>query len=435
MEFRRRLWSAGEYLAALLIILECRSVYTQAVEIDLHIPGAAVAALLLLLAMKMEKQSVRKALLRRWTVLVLALSVVLLALSAVSVPRDKLADFILRFWIALPVMVLLFYLDREEGRKLALFAKFSNIMAFLAALSLVFWILASQLHLVAAVGEWNARWLKQNFYANYFGVYFECQTVMFLGYSGFRNISIFCEPSMFSLCLAAALTYELFLRESFNPRGGRVLIDSGKLLVRRHQEFRRAKILLFSVTIITTFATSGIILLLLLLFLKYLGLRPGNIWLRVMKLLSLQGLLVIMGVLIYAVFQIRIPAAAWNSVVRSYTEGLRLWETAPFFGTGYLGNLQAAALLKSNSFFTILAEGGLALFAVYLVPLAGAVVFSFIYRRPGAAALAFAASFELLAVLVPYTYLVLMLLACCFSYLLQMWPEGGSSRMKKTDGG
>lgn len=418
MELQRRLCGGGEYLVVLLIILECRSVYTQAVEINFHIPGMAAAALLLLLALKMSGRWMRRPLLQRWAVLFLLVSVILLTLAVVSVPQARVVDFVLRFLVVLPALVLLFCLDREEGRELALLAKVSDVMAVLAVLSLVFWVLASQLQFVAPTGEWNSQWLTQSFYTCYFGVYFECHTIIFLGYSGFRNTGIFCEPSMYSLCLAVALIYELFLRETPKLSDGRVKIGAGKLLVRRHQEFRRLKILLFSVTIVTTFSTSGIVLLTLLLLLKYAGLRPKNLWLRMLKLLSFGAVLSVAALLVYAVFQIRIPAAAWNVVVSAYTEGLRLWETAPLFGTGYAGSTQAATLLKSNSFFAILAEGGLALFAVYLIPLTGAVVQSFVRRRPGLAALSFAATFELLAVLVPYTYLLLLLLAYCYSYLL-----------------
>lgn len=427
MELRRRVCSAGEYLAVLLIILECRSVYTQAVEINFYIPNMAAAALLLLLALKTSGRWVRRPLLHLWVALVLLLATVLLTLAVISVPQARLADFALRFLVVLPTLILLFCLDREEGQELTLLAKISNVMALLAVLSLVFWVLASQLQLVAPTGELNAQWLAQNFYTGYFGVYFECHTVIFLGYSGFRNGGIFSEPSMFCLCMAVALIYELFLRETPKPSGGRVRIGAGKLLVRRHQEFRRLKILLFSVTIITTFSTSGIILLSLLLFLKYAGLKPKNFWLRVLQLLSLGAVVSVVALLVYAVFQIRIPAAAWNVIVNAYTEGLRLWETSPLFGTGYAGSTQAAALLKSNSFFAILAEGGLALFAVYLVPLAGAFLLSLVRRRPGVAVLALAAGFELLAVLVPYTYMILLLLAYCFSYLLAEMNSRGKN--------
>lgn len=418
MGLRQRLCDGGEYLAALLVILECRSIYAQAVEINFHISGAAAAVLLLLLVLKTAGQRVHRPLLQRWAVLFLLMATVLLSLAVMSVPQDRLADFVLRFVIVLPAMILLFCIDREEGQELALLAKLSNVMVLLAVLSLVFWVLASQLHLVTPTGEWNARWLTQSFYTSYFGVYFECLTVIFLGYSGFRNTGIFCEPAMYSLCMAVALIYELFLRETPKAFGGRVRIGAGKLLVRRHQEFRRLKILLFSVTIVTTFSTSGIVLLFLLLFLKYAGLKPRNFWLRVLQLLSLGAVVSVVALLVYVVFQIRIPAAAWNVIVNAYTEGLRLWESSPLFGTGYAGSTQAAALLKSNSFFAILAEGGLALFAVYLIPLAGAFLLALVRKRPGVAVLALAAGFELLAILVPYTYMILLLLAYCFSYLL-----------------
>lgn len=413
----RRLRRGTEYLTVLLIVLECRSVYAQAVELDLHIPTLAAAALLVLLVLKTAGRRVSKPLLKRWAVLFLPLSVVLLALAAASVPRERLPDFALRFLVVLPVLTLLFLLDREDGQGPVLLARLSDVMTLLAALSLVFWVLASQLRLIPATGEWNAKWLTQNFYVNYFGIYFECQTVIFLGYSGFRNTGIFCEPSMYSLCLAAALAYELFLRERHVPSGSRVRVEGGKLQIRRRQEFRRLKILLLSAAIVTTFATSGIVLLALLMFFKYASLKPKSLLLQAAKLLSLGAILATVGLFAYAVFQIRIPAAAWNAVVNSYTEGLRLWESAPLFGTGYAGSDQAASLLKSNSFFAILAEGGLVLFAVYLVPLAGAAALSLKRRQFGMAAPAFIAAFELLTVLVPYTYLILLLLACCASCL------------------
>lgn len=420
MKLRERIHGATEYLMVILIILECRTVYMMAVDVNYHITEFAAAAVFAVLAAKLSVYKVRVSLAKRWGVFFFLYGAAMVALAAVSVPGGGFPLFFIKFLLILPALVLIFCIDAQEHRMLALFSRFSNVMTLYAVVSLFFWFAASQQKLIAAAGELCARWLTQNFYASYYGLYFECQTVSFLGYDGFRNIGLFCEPSMYSLCLAVALASELFLQRKMEGGPARpVVIRNGALLIKRKWDFRIPKIIILAVTIFTTFATTGLIVLVLIFFMKFVLTKPKSWLVRLFKALFLIALSAAVGFVVYQIFQIRIPQAALTIRLESYTAGLRIWRSAPFFGSGFAGDTPSSALLNSNSIFTVLAEGGLVLFSVYLAALAGGGLLSLIRRRWDIFVFSGVIVFELFGLVFQYTYLLLLLLAFFYAAFLE----------------
>ena len=98
--------------------------------------------------------------------------------------------------------------------------------------------------------EWG-----RNDYFDYYHVYCEGQTVYALGYSGIRNIALFVEGPMLTYTLSFALYYELFFRE---------------------QGARKLYLIVMVATIITSFSTTGLLIVIALLYLRFYRVLKNN---------------------------------------------------------------------------------------------------------------------------------------------------------------
>lgn len=179
---------------------------------------------------------------------------------------------------------------------------------------------------------------------NYYWIHFGAQ--------GERNCGIFAEAPMFNLVLCAAIFIELFLREK-----------TSKL---------RLTVLL--VTDLTTMTTTGLLIVMLSLFVRYaiIPKRKGGI----LSMLALGMALVIStGLVIYAASHIlaeKHGGHSWTVRMLKMTTEFNAFKQSPMIGHGFGSYLMGT----SNSFTLVLAEGGLALFLLYFCSLVAWPIFA-----------------------------------------------------------
>lgn len=127
---------------------------------------------------------------------------------------------------------------------------YRNIMLIIVSLSLFFFVFASLLDVIKPTGYYPysvVGWGSNNYY-DYFHLYCEGQSVRALGYVGVRNIALFLEGPMLSYTLSIALYYELFLRR---------------------EGFSRLALVIMSLTMLSSFSTTGLLVLAILLYCKF----------------------------------------------------------------------------------------------------------------------------------------------------------------------
>ncbi|MEQ2380860.1 hypothetical protein WMO21_00605 [Lachnospiraceae bacterium CLA-AA-H58] len=163
-------------------------------------------------------------------------------------------EFLFSVFLPFPLF-LLFSCNRRNV--LEYMAAYANIMFALSAISLFFFTFGSILKIIQPTGfypyteiEWG-----RNDYFDYYHVYCEGQTVYALGYSGIRNIALFVEGPMLTYTLSFALYYELFFRE---------------------QGARKLYLIVMVATIITSFSTTGLLIVIALLYLRFYRVLKNN---------------------------------------------------------------------------------------------------------------------------------------------------------------
>jgi hypothetical protein len=237
--------------------------------------------------------------------------------------------------------------------------KYSNIVFILAAISLIYWFLGSNLEIIAPTmyvpNTWKGSGIQM--IPTYHFLYFETQEASFMGYETVRNSGIFNEGPMYNMVLCVALSIELFLRPI-------------KL-------FKR--IILLGITIATTFTTTGII---------FLGLTV--VWIvfhffsekaRALLIIIIPVLVVGMMTFSNAVLEDKQTSSGESSVSsRMYdiTTCIDIGMENPLLGQGLftkkLSEADGGTYGYSNSLFTMFADGGfytvfLYIAALVLIPL------------------------------------------------------------------
>ena len=238
---------------------------------------------------------------------------------------------------------------------------YTNIMLVISALSLFFFVFSSLLGIIKPTGYYPHTligWGRNNYY-DYYHLYCEGQVISALGYRGIRNISIFVEGPMLAYTLSIALYYELFFRK---------------------KGFRKWAVITAILTIITSFSTTGYILVMLLLYFKF---RDVIRRYKYFKLLMIPLLLV---AVVYGVNYIITDKLA-NNIGSTTIRIDDIWTCLKCFagnvikGVGYqnidgLGiyrTIQRSNAGLSTGLGGILAYGGLVWGIWYLIPLITAV--------------------------------------------------------------
>ncbi len=264
-----------DHLVFISLIITTGSIFTRSGLIDINsVRGLMIAAVVLDAFFRMvSKRSCPK--IEQIGFFLLFASCFCLSLLV----EDSIASDVVLAWG--PILVFCIFanfLESPEEIKRFL-GRFVNIAVVIAAISLVFFLLGSCLHWIRPTGIVEFQWDQARRANSYYGIYFEPQTIKFLGYEGFRNCAFFSEAPMFAFIVTMALALEV-------------------LLLQR----RSAPSLILGVTIITTFSTTAYVGLFLIVAVIYIRHRNDTRLLRRLKYAIVPILSIMIIFLIILVF-------------------------------------------------------------------------------------------------------------------------------------
>jgi len=349
---RERAITFLDYLLVVFIILEFNTAYTEYERLRTFLIFGSLGIIFLSMLL-------RKSAFRLDDILQIYLFGSILPYLNVSHGGER--TYIKIFWMVLPMYLLYLSSLKRKGfdSVSSLLLKYSNVVFILAIISLIYWILGSNLAILSPTmyvpNTWTGNGIQM--IPTYHFLYFETQEGSFMGYETIRNSGIFNEGPMYNMILCVALSIELFLRPI-------------KL-------FKR--IVLLGITIATTFTTTGII---------FLGLTA--VWIifhffskkaRALLIFVIPILAVGMMIFSNAVLEDKQTSSGEGSLrSRMYdiTTCIDIGMENPVLGQGLftkkLGEASGGTYGYSNSLFTLFADGGfytvfLYLAALVLIPL------------------------------------------------------------------
>lgn len=356
----RKIEGLIENVLAILLILSCNSVFLHSMNTNFRIKELIVITSFILsvvisLGLKIDKKTFNK-LIIFFSIYFIYFFIFLLVWRFYSA-RQK---FVLNFIIFMPIMIYCFFCYNRRDNSYKLLYKISDIAFIINIISLVFWISASLLKIIKSTGKMTIFWGKERVISSYFNIYFETQTIDFLGFSGVRNTSIFCEGAMFSLILIVALTIEVFLKRKINIK----------------------RCVIFFIGIISTLSTTGIIsALAIIVFRVLLFKNNSNISKILYKIIKILFIILVAIVVLYFGYNILVQkqsSTSYSIRLDDYIAGYKSWINSPIIGNGY-GSIDSIRIYMSswrsyntgfsNGIMAVLAQSGISLAIVYIFPI------------------------------------------------------------------
>lgn len=262
----------------------------------------------------------------------LLVAAVVFLLMPKALVAGTIVGFVFRMVVMLGLYVLLAATMRVGGF-FEVLVKFEKTTVVFASVSLFFWLFGEILHLIPPSGTIANDWSGGETISNYFYLHFGAQ--------GQRNCGVFCEAPMYNLVLCSALFVELFVRASVC----------------------RVRLLILVATIASTMSTTGQLVTMGGLFVRFFILRKrkASAWsVMFWSIVSLASLVAVAYASKY-IMEEKATGASYTVRAAYMLKELRAFASSPIVGHGFL----TFTFGSSNSICPILAEGGLVQFALY----------------------------------------------------------------------
>lgn len=312
-------------------------------------------------------------------------------------------SYVKLYFVILPLFLVLLssYMNRRDSASYLLI-KFSNLVVAIAIISLFFWLMGSTLELIPSTAIIPNLWGEDRFIPTYYGVYFETQEATASVEIGrfIRNSGIFNEAPMYNMILCTALSIEMFLRS--------------RVYVKR--------IILFTLTIITTISTTGFIFMFVVYAIKGYHSFASRYRLQMILLLPiffLASLFVMNSILDN---KKETGEGSYNSRSSDIIKCIEVGMENPIAGLGIFfvseeGSSESRSFGYSNSLFGVFAHGGFYLLTLYVLSLLIIPIVSF-FRDRNLSFFIFMLSYFLLFTftLSQYKCLTILLVAYGFVY-------------------
>ena len=343
-----------EYIIAILLLVSANSIYIHDyIHLHLKILLAGVLILYLIVILKSSKIKNTKICLKKYYkyFAFYYLYAVLFMILNGSFVRNYISVFL----VVLPLFVFVYLLYNSNHNILD---KFLNLVIIISCLSIAFYLILDVFKLVSYPTIIKINWGTIRYIPSFFGLHFSTQTINIFGHEISRNTGVFTEAPMFSLVLTLALAYYEFLYSN--------KIDN------------RVRFLLI-ITIITTFSTIGYISTIFIYIMSlskhyYIKFKETK---KIWKYTSVLVLIVLFLSCIW-LFSAKLNTNSGSIRVDDYKACYKTWiQHGVLLGAGFnnedaiienMSDFRKDNQGLSNSTMVVLAEGGIVLFMIFLIP-------------------------------------------------------------------
>lgn len=333
-----------EYTIAILLILECNTVYSNSIY-----PGGiysigtfCLTLLLCYFNIKSKVNNIEN--IKTITFFILYfIGIIILFFNSSSTFR---ISYISKFILLLPTFIYYIATIPNKKYKFNLLYAISNVMLIEAIISIIFFTLGTCFDIIPANQLILINWGNTTFIPSWYNLYFEAQL--------FRNSGIFVEAPMHNYCLIIAFLTEFFLK-------------------RKRSYF---KIITFVIAILTSLSTTGQLALISTLGIFFLTKKPTKISsnLKIIIFFLSIGLIILIYYTVDYILELKAETASFEIRQDFMKQGLEAWKTHPILGCGYGTNGDGS----SNSIIVLLAEGGIMMFLLYILSF---IIIPFLYWK------------------------------------------------------
>lgn len=366
---------AAEYILAFLVIIECNSLFSNSTDnysehlgdVCLYVAIGILAGLVCYYFVRSVK--VRHNVRHFAPVLVLLIGYVLLfyRLNVLRYVDPTDTDYLYRFLLFLPFAALYFWCKRKVGQEYDLFLKMADLICLYALLNLVVYITLvlrpDSVYAEIVRNTWETFLPTDR--PNYYNLMVcRLNIVHLAGHAFFlpKNIGFYTEPPMYGLALNFALCTEMFLRAK-----------------KRRQI---AKWVILSLAMITTQAVLGMVMAVFAWGIKAVQ-RVCERHRGIVRVLEIIGVVILALGFVYLLYQYKsagdsVERGSFDAHFDDYKVCLAAFLNKPLLGGGYDKSSYIVSFMSefrqtvnpgfTNSVFAVLAEGGIMLGVLCMLP-------------------------------------------------------------------
>lgn len=331
-----------EYIIVLLVALESTSVYSNSNILPVGILTLLSIFTGIYAILNIENiLSINKKKLGIYFIYILYIIILMIA----SVSVENYFNFIIKYFFIISV----FYFNIKSSYDLKRYLTYyCNIIFSLCCLSLILYTLGYICNLLPINYSVILNWGNTKIIGSIFNLHFLIQTESFLGTTLIRNTGVFCEAPMYMLNLVLCLTLALFY------------IKKSKITI-----------LILILGIITTFSSTGYIILVILLFLYFIFNKKMNL-----KILIIPIILVSAFFTISNIIESKSSTRSYSVRYDDYMASIKAWQKNIIFGNGYKQNEEFLNNIstfrdtntgQSSSIGAVLSQGGLFMLTLYFI--------------------------------------------------------------------
>lgn len=404
VKINKRIYAFFEYILALVLILNCRSVWMNM----LHVRDWFENGLLLLL---ITSTTICIFFRGKCTLNVLNKAIFSVIIIAIYLIVFLVLNFcnglaFLKLMVSVIFLLLYFYICTERDNIPSLFFKYSDLIFVIACVSIVFWVAGSLLEIIPVTETVYINWSNLGNdipIKSYYGVYFNTQGQLSILniFSSVRNTAIFTEAPMCAFHFCLSLLVQLFLKN----------------------EVDKKKVIVLSVGIISTLSTLGYVLLLAALAAKYILEKPGQKMGQYIKIMIIPSICIVVLLLANHLIINRLGSGSGSIRIDDFIVGFRAWMTKPILGAGYGNQEYIKRFMQSwrvyntgfsNSLMQLLAQMGIYGGLLYFLPLFCKVK-KCVMRKNWKQLVFVGLSFYLITfIIVTYNYITIAFMVWCF---------------------
>lgn len=400
--FKIRVQDIFEYIIALIIILDCNSVWNNIRQTR----GWFQYLLMLCLVASVIGYAVAKRTVSRSTInrtALLVIGIVGYFFFYLLISDNSIVSTAINMMLALSLFTVYFAVCGSNSDKIGVVLKFRNLMALIGSISVVIWFLGPVMGVIQPTGSYYTNWTGNNnesLIRSYFGIHYFAQSISFFNVLYIaRNTAIFNEAPMSSACFSIALMIECLYDQS-------------------DWKWVRFSLIL---AIITTFSTTGFLCIIFIYMYLYFHSNQREKVIRAIKILGIPLFLGLACMAGFSLYNEKIASLSGMARFDDFTAGFTAWLMNPIFGDG-IGSVEAMNAARpiwrrvaegfNSGIMMVLVQGGLYLGILYFFVFIKSLVTGIRIKEPVLIVFTGILFFIVLLTVITYNYIILFLM--CF---------------------
>lgn len=355
----KKIESFLEFIVAITLVLNCNSIWARHIiprENSLLLYGA----IFLLTLMSVKKILKNKSIFFKIVISILLIDII--NLIFIMFNNSNIVSYIVKFIFLLNCFIIYSTAKVMDGKFNSLLIKVSRFVCFLAIISLILYVFGPFLNILPSNSSIFLSWGDERYVNSYYNFLYITQYFTLGGIRLVRNTGIFTEAPMYAFLLCTTLATNLFLQEN---------------------KVKKIYTIILVITILTTFSTTGIVCMCIMLMIKFMMHNEETRYKRFIKILILP-LIIFLGIGI-SMFFIKDKIEASKYSMGSYSirlddfrVGIKVWKNSKLVGIGfenydfakqYISTLKRGTDIGGSSgVMHILAQGGTILLLLNIVP-------------------------------------------------------------------